>query len=48
MAGVAFEVLMETGVRVQGLRLWAEELERPERFSNPALIEAITREGIRL
>jgi uncharacterized protein len=48
MAGVAFKVMMETGVRVQGLPLWAQELERPERFSNPALIETILREGIPL
>ena len=48
MAGVAFDVMMETGVMVQGLPLWAEELKRPERFSNPALIENILREGVHL
>jgi DNA invertase Pin-like site-specific DNA recombinase/predicted nucleotidyltransferase len=48
MAGVAFDVMMETGVMVQGLPLWAEELQRPERFSNPALIENILREGVYL
>ena len=48
MAGIAFDVMMETGVMVQGLPLWAEELRRPERFSNPALIETILREGVHL
>jgi putative addiction module CopG family antidote len=48
MAGVAFDVMMETGVRVQGLPLWAEEVERPECFPNPALIETIMREGVHL
>jgi uncharacterized protein len=48
MAGVAFDVMMETGVRVQGLPLWTGEVERPERFSNPALIETIMREGVHL
>jgi len=48
MAGVAFDVMMETGVRVQGLPIWADELERPERFANPALIRTILREGVRL
>jgi putative addiction module CopG family antidote len=48
MAGVAFDVMMETGVRVQGLPLWAEEVERPERFPNPALIETIMHEGVHL
>ena len=48
MAGIAFDVLMETGILVQALPLWEDELKRPERFSNPALIENIKREGLRL
>lgn len=48
MAGVAFDVMMETGVLVQGLPLWETELSRPETFTNPALINNILREGVRL
>jgi hypothetical protein len=48
MAGVAFEVLLETGVLVEALPLWEDELNRPERFSNPGLIKAILREGVQL
>jgi len=48
MAGLAFDVMMETGVLVQGLPLWDEEVRRPEMFSNPALIDNILREGVRL
>ncbi len=48
MAGIAFHVLMETGVMVQGFPLWPEELAHPETFSNPALIHNILREGIHL
>ena len=48
MAGVAFDVLMETGVLVQPLPLWDDDLAHPERFANPALIRAIAAEGIRL
>jgi DNA invertase Pin-like site-specific DNA recombinase len=48
MAAIAFHVLMETGVLVQGFPLWPDELARPETFSNPTLIENILREGIRL
>jgi DNA invertase Pin-like site-specific DNA recombinase len=48
MAGVEFNVLMETGVMVQGLPLWEDEIKRPESFSNPALIKNILREGVRL
>jgi uncharacterized protein len=48
MAGVAFDVLMETGVLVQPLPLWDDDLAHPERFANPALIRTIVAEGIRL
>ncbi len=48
MAEVAFGVLLDTGVLVEALPLWEGEWEHPERFSNPALIDAIRREGIRL
>jgi uncharacterized protein len=48
MAAIAFHVMMETGVMVEALPLWADEVEHPETFSNPALINNILREGIRL
>ncbi len=48
MAGIAFDVMLETGVLVSPLPLWEEEFLQPERFSNPALIENIKREGLRL
>lgn len=48
MAGIAFDVLMETGVLVQPFPLWDGDLAHPERFSNPALIRAIAKDGIRL
>ena len=48
MAGIAFHVMMETGVMVEDMPLWADELARPETFSNPALINTILREGTRL
>ncbi len=41
MAGIAFDVLLDTGVLVQALPLWEEELVHPELFSNPRLIENI-------
>jgi uncharacterized protein len=48
MAGIAFDVRLETGVLVQALPLWEDEMEHPELFSNPALIENIRREGVLL
>lgn len=48
MADIAFDVMLETGVLVEAIPLWEDEWEHPERFSNPALIENILREGVRL
>lgn len=48
MAGLAFDVLMETGVLVQPFPIWEGDLDRPESFANPVLIRNIAREGIRL
>jgi DNA invertase Pin-like site-specific DNA recombinase/predicted nucleotidyltransferase len=48
MAGAAFDVMLETGILVEALPLWAGEMEHPEQFSNPALIRTIQREGVAL
>ncbi len=48
MADIAFDVMMETGILVEALPFWEDEWEHPERFSNPALIENIRHEGVRL
>jgi len=48
MAGIAFDVMLETGVLIEALPLWEDEWIHPEHFNNPALIENIRREGVRL
>jgi predicted nucleotidyltransferase len=48
MAGIAFDVMMETGVLIEALPLWADDLEHPETFRNSRLLEHIRREGVRL
>ncbi len=48
MADVAFDVLLETGIRVQPLPIWEDEWAHPETYSNPALLRNIAREGVRL
>ena len=48
MAGIAFDVLLETGVPVQAFPMWDGDLNHPERFANPALIDHIARDGIPL
>ena len=48
MAGAAFDTMLETGVNVQALPLWEREFSHSMDYSNPALLENIRREGIRL
>ena len=48
MAGIAFDVLMETGVLVQPFPMWDGDLTHPERFTNPTLIRKISEDGVRL
>lgn len=46
MAGLAFDVLVETGVLIQALPVWECEWANPVGYSNPALLQNIAREGI--
>lgn len=46
MAGVAFDVLMDTEILVSPLPIWEEEWAHPEAYSNPRLLENIQRDGI--
>jgi predicted nucleotidyltransferase len=48
MADLAYDVLLETGIRIQPLPIWEEEWAHPETYSNPRLLHNIEREGIRL
>lgn len=45
---LAYEVLLDTGLRIQPLPVWQSEWEYPEAYSNPDLLKNIAREGIRL
>jgi predicted nucleotidyltransferase len=48
MDDVAFDVLLETGVRVQPLPIWEEEWANPDRSANPLLLANIAHEGVPL
>jgi uncharacterized protein len=48
MADAAFDVLLDTGILISPLPVWLDEWERPESYSNPALLHNIHREGVRL
>jgi predicted nucleotidyltransferase len=48
LADIAYDVLLETGIRIQPLPVWEAEWAHPETYSNPRLLGNISREGIRL
>lgn len=48
LADIAYDVLLETGIRFQPLPIWEEEWKHPETYSNPQLLRSIERQGIRL
>lgn len=45
---VAYDVLLDSGVRIQPLPIWDVEWAHPENYSNPRLLENIAREGLEL
>lgn len=48
MDDIAYDVLLETGIRIQPLPVWEQEWAHPEAYSNPRLLQNIAREGVRL
>lgn len=45
---VAYDVLLESGIRIQPLPIWEREWAHPEEYSNPRLLHNIAREGLPL
>jgi predicted nucleotidyltransferase len=45
MAGIAFDVMMETGVLLHAFPAWDDDLSHPERFTDPGLIQNIVADG---
>lgn len=48
MSHTAYDVLLETGIRIQPLPIWKSEWEHPDAYSNPQLLRNIDQQGIRL
>lgn len=48
MADIAYDVLLETGIRVQPLPVWEDEWLHPEKYFNPRLLANIAKDGVRL
>jgi predicted nucleotidyltransferase len=46
MDDLAYEVLLDTGIRIQPLPIWMDEWEHPDHYSNPRLLINIKSEGL--
>lgn len=46
MARIAFDVLLDTGIRIQPLPVWDGEWKHPEAYSNPYLLHNIAKDGV--
>ena len=46
MADIAYDVLLNTGIRIQPLPIWQDEWEHPDAYSNPRLLHNIERDGV--
>lgn len=46
MADIAFDVLLDTGVRIEAFPIWEDEWEHPDAYRNPYLLHNIERDGI--
>lgn len=48
MDDIAYDILIETGMRIQPLPIWQDEWQHPEQYSNPYLLKNIQQEGVAL
>ena len=46
LGGLAFDVMMETGILVQPVPIASEDWIRPDQFSRPGFLRNVTRDGI--
>lgn len=45
---IAYDILLDTGIRIQPLPVWESEWAHPESYTNPYLLNNIAHEGITL
>ncbi|PRC90987.1 nucleotidyltransferase family protein [Solimicrobium silvestre] len=46
MSDIAFDVMLDTGIRVEAIPLWEDEWANPDAYRNPFLLRNIERDGI--
>jgi antitoxin ChpS len=48
LADIAFDVLLDTGIRIDPLPVWQYQWQHPDAFSNPQLLVNIQHEGVEI
>lgn len=48
MADIAFDAMLDTGVRIQPLPVWEDEWSNPDSWPNPELLHNVKQSGIRV
>ena len=48
MADIAFDVLLDTGIRIEPLPIWQDEWAHPAQYRNTLLLQNIERDGVRM
>lgn len=46
MSDMAFDVMLDTGIRVEALPVWEDEWANPDEYRNPYLLRNIERDGV--
>ena len=48
MNDIAYDILLDTGIRIQPLPIWETKWAHPENYSNPYMLKNIARDGVTL
>lgn len=48
MADIAFDTMLDSGIRIQPLPIWDADLRNPDRWPNPELLHNIEHTGVRM
>lgn len=48
MADIAFDAMLDTGIRIQPLPVWEDEWSNPDSWPNSELLHNVKRSGIRV
>lgn len=46
MADIAFDVMLDTGIRIEPLPVWMDEWANPDAYRNPFLLRNIANDGV--